>query len=125
MPEMPLATSRDQYMGESIMKASKLLDPLAGNSVITTLNASMRTDAREQIDMALAESLRLRSRLRRKRELAGETELEQEKQEKEFNLKGVLEKLADKSERTETETIANSDIYNMLEDEMDFFNQQY
>ena len=52
-----------------------LLDPLAGNSIITGLNVSVKQDAKDQIDIALAESIRLRSRMRRKRELAGEKEM--------------------------------------------------
>ena len=65
------------------------MDPQAGNSVVTYLNQSLRNDAKGQIEVMIEEQLRIRSRLRRRRELAGEKETA--KKPDKFNHTGELE----------------------------------
>ena len=48
-----------------------LFDPLSGNSIVNNLNSNLRKDAKDQINIALAEGLRNKSKQRRRRELAG------------------------------------------------------
>ena len=48
------------------------MDPVAGNSVVTYLNESLRKDAKEKIEGVIDKQMYLRSRQRRRRELAGD-----------------------------------------------------
>lgn len=52
------------------------MDPLAGNSVVTHLNKSLRNDAKDRIDNVIDKSMYQRSRQRRRRELAGDEEID-------------------------------------------------
>ena len=56
---------------ESILQQTSILDPLAGNSVISHLNTSLRIDAKDNINRHFEKSTRKQSQQRRRIELAG------------------------------------------------------
>ena len=106
-----------------------MLDPMAGNSVLTFLGTSLNKSAMNQIDTVIDTSARMRSRQRRKRELGGPSEISnqngfaaigsyEEEQKEKF----------DKEEKeTETNTLANSSVYGLLHepDDVESFKNFY
>ena len=69
-------TSGSHLLDDSL---DKMLDPMAGNSVLTFLGTSLHKSAMNKIDGVIDVSARKRSRQRRKRELAGPSEVTNEK----------------------------------------------
>ena len=55
-------TKQQLSMAESMLQQSQLLDPKAGNSVVTYLNQSLRNDVTAQIEGVINTSMRERSR---------------------------------------------------------------
>ena len=53
-------------IAESILRQSQILDPLAGNSVISHLNTSLRIDAKDKIGNECNRTARKRSQQRRR-----------------------------------------------------------
>lgn len=102
---------------ESILRHSHFLDPLAGNSVVSHLNTSMRLDAKCMISENIRRGHRERSQQRRRREIGGETELKNKPGN--FAHKGVLEEISSDSHTSQTESLANSSIYKELVNDLE------
>jgi len=58
-------------VAESILHDTNILDPLAGSSIISHLNMSLRHDAKDKINGVMQQKARQRSQQRRRIELAG------------------------------------------------------
>ena len=59
-----------------MLNNSQLLDPKAGNSVITYLNTGLRNDVKKKIETVVENSLRDRERQLRRKLLAGPKAIE-------------------------------------------------
>ena len=59
-----------------MLDSIQMLDPRAGNSVITYLNKGLRNDVTRKIETVVEKSYRERNRKLRRRELAGDKEIE-------------------------------------------------
>ena len=86
------------------------------------MQTSLRHDAKDKLEGAVAKSARKRSQQRRRLELGGEKEIDLRPEH--FKLRGALEEvLSDASAMdSKTESIANSSIYHELAADMDGFN---
>ena len=101
------------------MQQSQMMDPLAGNSVVTHLNSCLRNNAKDHIDDIIDKNMYVRSRLRRKRELAGDLEIELKpegfKQRGDFEAtESNLDSYANKT----SSSLADSSVYNILMDNL-------
>ena len=72
------------------MQLTELMDPLAGNSIVTYLHDSIHSDALNQIGNFVSASARNHTRMRRKKELLGEDSIAKAKQAS-FHPEGLLE----------------------------------
>ena len=59
-----------------MLDSIQMLDPRAGNSVITYLNKGLRNDVTRKIETVIEKSYRERNRRLRRRDLAGDKEIE-------------------------------------------------
>ena len=59
-------------MAETILQQSQMLDPVAGNNIFNQIGTSLTNKAKETIDDMMKNSIKQRSRMRRRRELAGD-----------------------------------------------------
>ena len=112
--------NRNLSMAESMLQQSQMLDPSAGNSVVTYLNQGLRSDVTDTIDTVIEKTLRERSRNRRRRDLAGQQEID--KGPNPYQQHGVFEDNKsgqDPDERkTQTESLADSSVYQVLLDDL-------
>ena len=101
-----------------------MMDPLAGNSVVTHLNTSLRNDAKDRIDNVIDKSMYQRSRQRRRRELAGDEEIDYKPGG--FAQRGDFEEHSEsniESYANQTNTsLADSSVYNILVDNLEAVN---
>ena len=99
------------------------MDPVAGNSVVSYLNTSLKQDARRQVTHKIEKATVERERMRKRRDLAGPEEIEEDLGK--FAHTSALEDVekensaSELSDHSNTDSLANSSVYNVLMDDME------